>query len=273
MIPGIDSAVTRGFDLLLAPFARLHPFWGILVCSLLTSVVALLSYRWFSRPGSIRRCKDQAKASILAIRIYRDSWQVLLTAFFRSLWFTLRYFALNLVPILAVLPLLFLLFVQMDIRYGRRPFLPGEEVVLKVALAGDPVTVKPELLPSASFRSARPPVFATALGEADYRLVAVAPGQATAVVTVQGQRLEKRIVIGGGQPALANDRQAGGGAAHLIDPAEAPFPPGGPVRALRVHYPARTIDLPLLPMNWMWLYLILVFAVALGLKDLFGVEF
>ncbi|HNX96352.1 MAG TPA: hypothetical protein PKK12_01605, partial [Candidatus Aminicenantes bacterium] len=124
MIPGIDSAVTGGFDLLLAPFARLHPFWGILVCSLLTSIVALLSYRWFSRPDSIRRCKDQAKASILAIRIYRDSWQVLLVAFFRSLWFTLRYFALNLVPILAVLPVLFLLFVQMDIRYGRRPFLP-----------------------------------------------------------------------------------------------------------------------------------------------------
>lgn len=269
----LNLLVTRATDLLLAPLAKLPPFWGILWLSLLTSLFVLVVYRWISSPRRVRETKDRIKASILAIRLYRDFWRTIVGSFFKSLFYTGKYFALNLAPLLAVLPLLFLLFVQMDVRYGMRPFRPGESVTLKASFAGGIAGGEAGLKPGAELRAAMNPVYVDALGEIDWKLKAVAPGAPDVAITVDGVTVSKKVVVGGGQPALSNRRLASSSLAHFIYPVETLLEARAPIRAVSVQYPPRSISFLGIRTHWLVWYLVVTFVLALALKNKFGVEF
>jgi hypothetical protein len=273
MMQKINYLATRACDALLLPLAALPPFWGVLFLGVLTSLFVLVVYRWISSPEKVRQAKDRIKANILAIRLYRDFWRTIVGSFFRSLFYTGKYFALNLAPLLAVLPLLFLLFVQMDIRYGMRPFRPGESVTLKANFAGGIAGREAELKPGPGLRAAMNPVYVDALGEIDWKLKAVAPGAPAVAITVDGVTVSKKVVVGGGQPALSNRRLAASSLEHFIYPAEKLLEARAPIRSVSVRYPARSVSFLGIRTHWLVWYLLVTFALALALKKKFGVEF
>ena len=235
MAQKINYFLTRACDLLLAPFAKLSPVWGILFLSVLTSLFVLVVYRAISSPKKVRDTKNQIKANILAIRLYRDFWKTIVGSFFKSLYYTGKYFVLNLVPLFLLLPLLFLLFVQMDIRYGMRPFRPDESITVKARFSGDIGTLHAEIQPGAHYRPAMNPVFITALREVDWKLKAGKNGSTAIAIKVDGATVSKNLIIGGGLPALSNKKMAafftgafhlpGGKAAGRAHAAEVPFHP------------------------------------------------
>jgi len=269
----LNLLATRATDLLLAPLAKLPPFWGILWLSLLTSLFVLVVYRWISSPRRVRETKDRIKASILAIRLYRDFWRAIVGSFFQSLYYTGKYFALNLAPLLAVLPLLFLLFVQMDIRYGMRPFRPGETIVVKASLAPGAGDVEAGLAPGPQARTTMNPVHVAALREIDWRLRAVAPGKADLVIRAEGATLTKSLVVGSGLHALSNRKLASSSFAHFLYPAEGLLEAPAPCRSISLRYPPRDVIFLGIRAHWLLWYLLLTFAIALALKNRFGVEF
>ena len=177
MAQKLNHFLTRGCDLLLLPFAKLPPFWGILFLSLLTSLFVLAVYRAISSPRRVKETKNRIKANILAIRLYRDFWQTIVSSFFKSLFYTGKYFVLNLLPLLVVLPLMFLLFVQMDIRYGMRPFRPGESITVKASFAGAIGAAEAVIAPTAGFQAVMNPVYIDALREVDWKLRALQNGK------------------------------------------------------------------------------------------------
>ncbi len=269
----LNYLATRGCDLLLAPLAKLPPFWGILFLSLLTSLFVLVIYRWISSPAKVRETKNRIKANILAIRLYRDFWRSIVGSFFKSLYYTGKYFVLNLAPLLAVLPLLFLLFVQMDVRFGMRPFRPGETIAVKAALAQGAEGVEAALAPSSHFQATMNPVHVTALREIDWRLKAVAPGKAVIAIRSGGATLSKSLVIGTGLSALSNKKLAASSLEHFIYPVEKLLEAPAPIRSVAIRYPSRSISFLGLRSHWLVWYLLLTFAIALALKNKFGVEF
>jgi hypothetical protein len=273
MAQKVNYAVTQACSLLLWPWQKLPPFWGILFLSLLTSLFVLAVYRAVSSPARVRAAKDQIKAHILAIRLYRDFWRTIVGSFFKSLFYTGKYFALNLLPLLLALPLLFLLFVQMDIRYGMRPFHPGETITLKAHFAKDGGTADAEIGASTHFRPAMNPVHIDALDEIDWKLTAGASGSTAIAVTVNGTTVSKDLRIGNGLPALSNRRLANSGWEHFIYPAEELLESPTPLRAISIRYPARSISLLGLRTHWLVCYLVLTMIFALALKNRFGVEF
>jgi len=286
MAQKINYFLTRGCDLLLAPFAKISPFWGVFFLSLLTSLFVLVVYRAVSSPRKVKDTKNQIKANILAIRLYRDFWKTIVGSFFKSLYYTGKYFALNLGPVLLVLPLLFLLFVQMDIRYGMRPFRPGEDIVVKARFSGDIATLDAEVRPDAHFKSVMNPVYISALREVDWKLRAGADGTTAIVIAVNGAAVSKNLAIEdnlpaqrlgrrplGGLPALSNKRLAASSPAHFIYPAETPLEPGTPLKSVSIQYPARSISFLGLRTHWLVWYLALTMVIALALKNRFGVEF
>jgi hypothetical protein len=286
MAQRLNYALTRGCDLLLSPLAKLPPFWGILLLSLLTSLFVLVVYRAVSSPAKVRETKDRIKANILAIRLYRDFWKTIVASFFKSLYYTAKYFALNLGPVLLVLPLLFLLFVQMDIRYGMRPFRPGEEIVVKARFDRDLAGLDAGVRPDPHFRALMNPVYITALREVDWKLRAGEKGSTAIAITVDGATASKNLVIGdelpaqrlgrrslGGPPALSNRRLAASSLANFIYPAEKPLEPGTPLRSVAIEYPARSISFLGIRTHWLVWYLVLTMVIALALKNRFGVEF
>jgi hypothetical protein len=265
--------LTRAFDLLLAPFAKLPPFWGIFFLSLVTSLFVLVVYKAVSSPKKVKETKNKIKAHILAIRLYRDFWRTIVSSFFKSLYYTGKYFALNLGPLLLVLPLMFLLFVQMDIRYGMRPFKPGEAIAVKARFAGDIGAVDAELQPSPNYRVTMNPVYIQALREVDWKLKAGGGGATAIAVTVDGATMSKDLVIGDKLLALSNEKMSDSSLGHFIYPVEKLLQPRTALRSIHVAYPARSISFLGLHTHWLVYYLALTMIIALALKNKFGVEF
>src|SRR5512136_868508 len=102
MIQKINYIITLVFDLVLYPFGFINPFWGVLFLSILMSFVVLMVYKKISSPKTIKATKEKIKANILAIRIYKDFWKVILSSFFKSMFYTVKYFSLNMVPLLVI---------------------------------------------------------------------------------------------------------------------------------------------------------------------------
>jgi hypothetical protein len=265
--------LTRGCDLLLAPFAKLPPFWGIFFLSLLTSLFVLIIYRAVSSPKKVKDTKNQIKAQILAIRLYRDFWKTIVSSFFKSIFYTGKYFALNMVPLLLVFPLLFLLFVQMDIRYGMRPFHPNEEIMVKAKFKGDIGSANVEIQPNSHFRPSMNPVYITSLREIDWKLKAEGNGSTAISIQIDGATINKNLVIGDNLPALSNKKIAASSLEHFIYPAEKLLQPQTPLKYVSIQYPARSISFLGLHTHWLVYYLVLTMIIALALKNKFGVEF
>jgi hypothetical protein len=273
MAQKINFFLTRGCDLLLAPFAKLPPIWGILFLSVLTSLFVLVVYRWISSPRKVKETKNQIKANILAIRLYRDFWRTIVASFFKSVYYTGKYFVLNLAPLLLVLPLLFLLFVQMDVRYGMRPFRPGESIQVKARFSGDIGAVDARIEPNPHFRAAMNPVYVTMLREVDWKLKVGSSGDTAIAITVDGVTIGKNLVIGDHLPALSNKKMAASSLEHFIYPVEGLLQGPAPLRSVSIKYPARSISFLGLKTHWLVYYLALTMIIALALKNKFGVEF
>lgn len=273
MAQKLNYFLTRGCDLLLLPFAKLPPFWGIFFLSLLTSLFVLVVYRAVSSPQRVKDTKNQIKANILAIRLYRDFWRTIVSSFFKSLFYTGKYFALNLGPLLLVLPLMFLLFVQMDIRYGMRPFHPGESFTVKAQFAGEIGGADAAIGSGPQYKAAMNPVYIDSLREVDWKLRAGSVGRGALTVTVDGVSVAKDLVVGYGLSALSNKKMAASSLEHFIYPVEKLLAPRAPLKSISIQYPARGISFLGFETHWLVWYLVLTMIIALALKNRFGVEF
>ncbi|MEI6614485.1 MAG: hypothetical protein WCL37_06280 [Chrysiogenales bacterium] len=273
MAQKINYSLTRGCDLLLWPLQKLPPFWGILLLSLLTSLFVLAVYRAVSNPKKVTATKNQIKAHILAIRLYRDFWKVIIVSFFKSLYYTGKYFILNLVPLVLVFPLLFLLFVQMDIRYGMRPFRVDEDIVVKAGFNQDISKLAIELQDDPHFQTRMNPVFINALREVNWKLRANQNSAGAIAINVNGTTVHKNLLIGENVPALSNKKMTASSWAHFIYPFEKLLAPAPALKYISLQYPARRIDFLGLHAHWIVYYLVLTMIIALALKNKFGVEF
>ena len=215
MIQKINYIITKIFDGMLYPFSFINDFWGILFLSFLTSILVLIVYKYLSSPAKIKEAKDKIKANILAIRLYKDFWKVIAGSFFKSLFYVLKYFALNIGVIIIILPLLAPLFMQMDVRYGMRPFRVGEDIIIKAAFAGNPNELDIKLLESENFKLRMNPVFINAfkddekkkpLREVNWKVEAVAEGAGKIRIRVNGEIFEKTLLIGKHNKALSNKK-------------------------------------------------------------------
>lgn len=282
MIQKINFVITKIFDIILFPFSPVGDFWGILFLSLLSSLVVLLVYKYFSSPKKIRRAKDRIKANILAIRLYKDSWKVIIGSFFKSLFYVLKYFALNIGVVIIIVPLLFPLFVQMDVRYGMRPFRVGEEIIIKAAFSRDPNSLDIKLLESKHFKPQMNPVFINAfkdvekkkpMMEVNWKVEAIENGATTLWIKVNDKTVGKTLLIGKQKRALSNKKFAASTAEHFIYPVEELFAGQGELKYIYIDYPGKSVSFLGLKTHWLVYYLVLMLIIVLALRKKFGVEF
>lgn len=274
MVPAFHFFFTRLCGTILDPIDRLSPFLGILLLSAATSLAVLLGYSLISSPEKIKGAKNRIKAHILAIRLYRDFWKVIVSSFFKSLFHTLRYFALNLLPLLLLFPVLFLIFVQMDIRYGMRPFFPGERFAVKAKWDGGINPAAVELETDPLYRQVMNPVFLRALDEVNWKLEARQVGGGAVTIRVPGEpSVSKSLVVGTRVVALSNRRLRAPSWLFFLYPAERPLPAASRLRSVAIEYPSRRIRFLGISAHWLAYYLVLTFLMVLGLKKRFGVEF
>lgn len=286
MIHTINYVLTKLFDIILYPFSFISPFWGILFLSILMSFVVLYIYKWISSPRAVKSAKDKIKADILAIRIYKDLWRVIAGSFFKSLGHTFHYFGLNLLPLLIIIPILFPAFVQMDIRYGMKPFQVGDEIIIKAAFSQDPNDLDVELLASDNFKPKMNPVFINAyrvyeesgekkypIKEVNWKVKATREGTAKIRIKVRDKVYEKQLVIGDFRGATSNKKMNKSSLEHFIYPAEKLLSNPGELVNIYIQYPGSEVTFAGLTTHWLVFNIILVVIIVLALKNRFGIEF
>jgi hypothetical protein len=246
------------------------------------SFVVLWIYKWVSSPRLIRAAKDQIKANILAIRIYKDSGKVIGLSFLKSLFYIFKYFGLNLMPILIIIPILFPAFVQMDVRYGMRPFEVGEEIVIKAVLSQNPFDLDIKLQESDNYKPKMNPVFINAykdadrkkpIKEANWKMEATREGITKIKIKAQDKVYEKVLIIGKSRRALSNKKMKASHLEHFIYPAEGLLDGSNELKYIYIRYPGREISFAGIATHWLVWNLLLVVIVVLALKNRFGIEF
>ena len=115
----------------LAPF----PVWtGLTILSIFTGVISLIAFRYLSNQTAIAQAKDDIKANLLALKLYKDELHVTFTAQWQLLKAIVRLQRYVLTPVIILLLPMLLMLSQMGIRYQWRPLRPGEQTILTVTL-------------------------------------------------------------------------------------------------------------------------------------------
>lgn len=259
---------------LLAPF----PVWlGLTVLSVVTGVVMLIAFRYTSNQAAIGRAKDDIKASLLALKLYKDELRVTFQAQGRLLWAVLRLQRYVLTPVLVMLLPMMLALAQMGIRYQWRPLKPGERTLVKMTMR-DKHADSPEvtLAPCPGLVVETGPI--PGGGELVWRVRGNEPGRYTLHFDLEnspgsnGPSIEKEFVVADGFERVSAMRAGSNWIDRLLHPAERPLRSRSPIAAIEIEYPE--VDSWIYGANWWVLYFFVIsMAAALLLKPFFKVRF
>ncbi len=276
----VNSAMAKLFDLLWAPFSALPPWVGLLVLGVAFGVLALIAMKYTTNQKRVGFFKDRYQGHILAIKLFRDSFEVVITSLAKTLGWVGAYLGEQFKPMLVMLIPFTLLFAQMEMRLGYRPLVVGETVLVTIELADDKapadMTVAIELPPglAAMAKAVREP--------AEHRVVipisARAAGAHVMKLSCGGETVEKVIHAGDlpGEPMVSPVR-SNGLWDRVLNPGEASFGAASHFEKIELSYPVR--ELPCFGFDlafgkdWglMLTFLIITIIAAFGLKGVFGV--
>src|SRR5712671_1321225 len=114
------------FSLLTSPLAI------VIVVSLVVGLLMVVLFGYTSDQKAIGIAKDQLKAHLLAVRLYRDQIPVVMGSYGKILRGTGRYLKLAFKPLLYVIIPITLLMVQIDRYLGATPIPPNTPFLLTV---------------------------------------------------------------------------------------------------------------------------------------------
>lgn len=271
----VNGVLVKVFDVLFLPFARLHPWWGMVFISLLTGLFMLWIFKRFSNQRAIRLTKDLIKAHLLEFRLYKDSPSATGRAFGLVLLRNLRYLSLTLKPLLVMIVPLVLILAQLNARFGSRPLEPGEAVLLKVRTAEgiNPLQADITVDPGARLAVETPPLRIEEQREVDWRLRAVSSGGGSVTIRLSGEDFSKSIQVGPSRLKAVSPRRPGRSFFDaLLNPGDKPLPRGSKLASVEIAYPPQRLSLFGLRLHWLLAFFVLSLAFGLSLKRLFKVE-
>ncbi len=264
----ILTAIGDGVYAVLSPL----PVWlGLTILSAAAGLVMLMIFRYASNQTAISRAKDDIKANLLALRLYKDELAVVFQAQYRVAWAILRLQGLLLRPIAILLIPILLCMAQLGIRYQWRPLRPGEVTVITMKLHEDVDEFGEIVLaPNAGLTIEAGPV--PGGGEVVWRVRGGEPGRHTLQFRVRGAVVEKELVVGDGSQRVSAKRPGASWTTQLLHPAEAPLPPDSPARSVEIDLAGSHSRIS--GQNyWVLTFCVVSLVVAFIFRPFFGVRF
>jgi hypothetical protein len=173
-----------------------------------------------------------------------------------------------------LLPPLVLVIAQLQFHYGYEGLRPGQRALLQVDLApgaGGAARPAAALDLPAGLRAETEAVWIKAESQVLWRLVAEREGDYELGLDVAGARLTKTVRVTPKTVRVSPVRVDPGFLSQLLYPAEPPLPSGSPVRAVRLGYPEREVEVLGYGMHWMIPFFLLSIAFAFALRGVFKV--
>jgi hypothetical protein len=263
-----NLALTRLFDALAWPFQR-WPAGGLLLVSVLTGVAMLLVFKATSNQRAIRRTRDLIRAHMLAMRLFRDEPTAVVESQKKVLRTNVTYLRYAVVPIVFILPIVVLIMVQLNLRYGASPVPPGEAVVVTATfddVLDDDVTLAAPEGVTVETPALRIPY----KREADWRVRAARAGIYELAVKANGKDYAKELVVGEAGAGRVSARRVAGPWAQLMNPGERPL--SSDLKEIEVTYPSRENKLFGLGVHWVITFFIVSLVAAFALKGILKTE-
>ena len=267
----VNAALRPLFDLLLAPFAGVPPIVSVVVVSLVTAIGMLWVFKRTSNQAKLGDVKRRIHAGLFEIRLFNDDLRAILRAQSEILRTNLTYLRLSLWPMIWILPPLVLVIAQLQFHYGYEGLRPGDTTLLEVDLTPGAVTAterpRAELELPEGLSADGDEVWVPAQDQLAWRLVAENDGDYEVSVAVNGaEPVTKTVRVTDRTLRLSPVRVDPSFLSQLIYPAEPPLPSAGPVQAIHVAYPDRSVSVLGLGMHWMIPFFVLSIAFAFALR-------
>jgi len=250
------------------------PLSIVIIVSLVIGLVMVVLFGYTSDQKAIGIAKDQLKAHLLAVRLYRDQIPVVMGSYGKILRGTGRYLKLAFMPLLYVIIPITLLMVQIDRYLGQTPLPANAPFLFTVHMTGKgdnvlndvSLQLPPEIAMTAS------PVHILAQSEIVWRLAGSKDGKYEVKVVTGGQTVEKTVCIGSDVPRISTIRLRGQFWNRLFSSAEPALPESSPIESISINYPDRDIQVAGYGMNWIWLFFIVSMVAGFIFKELLGIQ-
>lgn len=226
---------------LLAPVGWLPGWLSATIVSAATGVLLLIVFKYTSNQRAIKRVRDDIKAHLLAVKLFKDSIWVTFRAQGRILTGAFGLMVLAIVPMLVMIVPVCLLLGQLALWYQSRPLRVGEETVVTLKLGGDAESSWPEvyLEPTSAAKVAVGPVRVLSNREVCWRVTARENGYHLVLLHVDQETSQKELAIGDGFMRLCTKRPGWNWSDILLHPGERPFRRDSPIESIEISYPDR----------------------------------
>ncbi len=264
--PLVPALLAFRFFLLTSPLAI------VVALSLVIGLAMVVLFGYTSDQKAIKIAKDQLKAHLLAVRLFRDQLPVVMGSYGKILRGTGRYLKLAFKPLLYVIIPITVLIVQLDRCLGSTPLQRNMPFLLTVRTTGADVLsgVLLELPPEITMTA--PAVRIATENEIVWRLAAAADGEYETRITAVGQSVEKTIRVSPDLARVSSVRLRGRFWERIFTSGEAALPQNGPIESISINYPERNIEIAGYEINWIWLFFILSMVAGFLFKELLGIQ-
>ena len=175
-------------------FLLTSPLAIVVVVSLVVGLVMVVLFGYTSDQKAIKVAKDQLKAHLLAVRLFRDQLPVVAGSYAKILRGTGRYLRLAFMPLLYVIIPITLLIVQLDRCLGSTALQTGAPFLVTVRADGAEAMNALALDLPAEIAMTAPAVHVPAENEVVWRLAASRDGNYEIKVAAGGERLRRHCV-------------------------------------------------------------------------------
>lgn len=269
-----NLAITSLFDLYFGLFADSSPWIGLVILSLVTGIILLFVFKLTSNQKAISQTKERIRGHFLEIRLFQDDPVVIFGSLGRIMRDNLIYLRYTAVPFFFMLVPVVLMLIQMDMRYGYRPFRPGEETILRIKTTEEKTVALDSIgIDTPEFMEVNVmPVRIAAEGEALWGLKITGEGRGEITVEANGNEYAMPVVAGGGVPRAAGARSGGSLYDRLMNPGLKALPAGSGLEIIEIEYPAREMTIGNYNIHWIIIYFVISVVFGYSVKGLFGVE-
>ncbi|HUB03187.1 MAG TPA: hypothetical protein VL983_10890 [Terriglobales bacterium] len=252
----------------------MSPLLVVVALSVVVGFVMVVLFGYTSDQKAIARAKDQLKAQLLAVRLYRDQLDVVMGSYGKVLRGTGRYLKLAFKPLLYVIIPITILIVQLDRSLGLKALAVDTPFLLTVrANSPDAMNNISIDLPS-EIKADAPPVHVAAENEVVWRLLASKQGSYEIKILADGQSASKTVRISSALARLSPVRLRDHFWERMFLSGEPALPANAGIESISVDYPERNIALGIAgyEINWIWLFFILSMIAGFVFKELLGIQ-
>ncbi|MBW8001808.1 MAG: hypothetical protein FVQ80_07260 [Planctomycetes bacterium] len=211
------------------------------IISAVLGVIILLLIKYTSNQKAISQAKDYIKANMLALKLFKDSLAVTfisLGKLFKGVFLRL---GLMLKPLLIMFIPFTLIVCQLGLWYQARPMTTGEEAMVILQLAGEIGSPMPNVAiqPTSAMDVTVGPVRAVSNRQVFWIIKAKENGTHNLTFNIDGQQVEKQLVIGEGFKRVSLERPGQNAYDIMLHPMEEPLKSDSIIQSISIEYPDR----------------------------------